>query len=286
MTQLAGLILAAGVSSRMGAFKPMLPVDGQTMIRRVADMMRRAGADPILVVTGYRGEALERHLEGLNIRFIRNERYYSTQMLDSLVLGLERLGGETRRGLVSPADIPLVEDGRVFIFGGGHVAQALVPALAAVDFRCVVLEDREDFCRPELFPGVEETRLIQNDDPAAYQEMAHAVNPYGDGKAYYSRGLRGRYDPGPQGRPDGSGPCAEDAGQIYRRNRQPKKDGGGICQAEGDGLCRRRPGSDYYPHRSGHQGGDPGGDCRVHRRPAHSGAGGRLTHFPRKNEVL
>ena len=113
MTQLAGLILAAGVSSRMGAFKPMLPVDGETMIRRVADMMRRAGADPILVVTGYRGEVLERHLEGLNIRFIRNERYYSTQMLDSLVLGLERLEGETRRVLVSPADIPLVEDGTV-----------------------------------------------------------------------------------------------------------------------------------------------------------------------------
>lgn len=160
MTQLAGLILAAGVSSRMGAFKPMLPVDGQTMIRRVADMMRRAGADPILVVTGYRGEVLERHLEGLNIRFIRNERYYSTQMLDSLVLGLERLEGETRRVLVSPADIPLVEAGRVFIFGGGHVAQALVPALAAVDFRCAVLEDRADFCLRELFPGAEEVRHI------------------------------------------------------------------------------------------------------------------------------
>lgn len=63
----------------------------------------------------------------------------------------------------------LLPPGRVYIFGGGHVAQALVPALAAIDFRCVVLEDREAFCRPELFPGVEETRLIQNDDPAAYE---------------------------------------------------------------------------------------------------------------------
>lgn len=53
--------------------------------------------------------------------------------------------------------------GRVYIFGGGHVAQALVPALAAVDFRCVVLEDREDFCRPELFSGVEEIRLVAMD---------------------------------------------------------------------------------------------------------------------------
>lgn len=65
----------------------------------------------------------------------------------------------------------LIPPGRVFIFGGGHVAQALVPALAAVDFRCVVLEDREDFCRPELFPGAEETRLIQNDDPRAYGDI-------------------------------------------------------------------------------------------------------------------
>ena len=65
----------------------------------------------------------------------------------------------------------LIPPGRVFIFGGGHVAQALVPALAAVDFRCIVLEDREDFCHPDLFPGVEETRLIQNDDPKTYADI-------------------------------------------------------------------------------------------------------------------
>lgn len=57
----------------------------------------------------------------------------------------------------------LVRAGRVYIFGGGHVAQALVPVLTAVEFRCVVVEDREDFCRPVLFPGVEETRLVPMD---------------------------------------------------------------------------------------------------------------------------
>ena len=111
MAELAGLILAAGVSSRMGAFKPMLTVDGQTMVRRVADMMRRAGADPIAVVTGYHSQALERHLTG--VLFIRNELYYGTQMLDSLLLGLEGLPEDVRRVLVSPADIPLVEPGTV-----------------------------------------------------------------------------------------------------------------------------------------------------------------------------
>lgn len=56
----------------------------------------------------------------------------------------------------------LVQAGRVYIFGGGHVAQALVPVLAALDFRCVILEDRAVFCRPELFPGVEEINLVDS----------------------------------------------------------------------------------------------------------------------------
>lgn len=54
----------------------------------------------------------------------------------------------------------LASSGRVYIFGGGHVAQKLVPALAAVDFRCVVLEEREEFSRPALFPEAEEVRRI------------------------------------------------------------------------------------------------------------------------------
>lgn len=58
--------------------------------------------------------------------------------------------------------------GQVYIFGGGHVSQALVPVLAAVDFRCVVVEDREEFCKKELFPGVEEVLLVENDNLEKY----------------------------------------------------------------------------------------------------------------------
>lgn len=54
----------------------------------------------------------------------------------------------------------LTQPGRVYIFGGGHVAQALVPALSAVDFSCVILEDREEFCKPELFPKADRVMKI------------------------------------------------------------------------------------------------------------------------------
>lgn len=55
---------------------------------------------------------------------------------------------------------PLVRPGKVYIFGGGHVARALVPVLTAVEFRCVVLEDRPEFCDPGLFPDAAEVRLV------------------------------------------------------------------------------------------------------------------------------
>ena len=56
----------------------------------------------------------------------------------------------------------LLQPGRVYVFGGGHIAQALVPVLLGADFTCVVLDDRPDFAAPARFPGAE-TRLI---DPA------------------------------------------------------------------------------------------------------------------------
>ena len=66
--------------------------------------------------------------------------------------------------------------GKVYIFGGGHVAQELVPVLNHVGFRCVVMDDREEFTKKELFPGAEEVicgdlqniggyLTIGNDDP-------------------------------------------------------------------------------------------------------------------------
>ncbi len=53
--------------------------------------------------------------------------------------------------------IPVVRAGRTYIFGGGHVSQALVPVLADLGFRPVVYDDRPEFANPALFPGAERT---------------------------------------------------------------------------------------------------------------------------------
>ena len=49
--------------------------------------------------------------------------------------------------------------GKVYMFGGGHVAQELVPVLSHVGFACVVMDDREEFSKPELFPGARQVIL-------------------------------------------------------------------------------------------------------------------------------
>ena len=56
---------------------------------------------------------------------------------------------------------PLTGRGYVCIFGGGHVAQALVPVLAPLSFKCLVFEDREEFCKKERFLGV--SRVVHGD---------------------------------------------------------------------------------------------------------------------------
>lgn len=50
----------------------------------------------------------------------------------------------------------LVSAGKVYIFGGGHVSQALVPVLKNLDFYCVVVDDRSHFLTKELFPKADE----------------------------------------------------------------------------------------------------------------------------------
>lgn len=51
---------------------------------------------------------------------------------------------------------PLMRAGRVYLFGGGHVGQALVPVLASVDFRVTVYDNRKELANGNFFPQAEE----------------------------------------------------------------------------------------------------------------------------------
>lgn len=108
MGELAAIILAAGMSSRMREFKPLLELGEKTIVSRVVRLATELGAKPVIVVTGRRARDIEAHLAEENVIFVRNERYETTQMLDSLLLGFSKIPLECGRVLIMPADIPLV----------------------------------------------------------------------------------------------------------------------------------------------------------------------------------
>ncbi len=49
----------------------------------------------------------------------------------------------------------------VYIFGGGHIAQALVPGLVKTGFRCHVFDDREEYAAAQVFPQAVEVAKVE-----------------------------------------------------------------------------------------------------------------------------
>ncbi len=105
--KVGAVITAAGMSSRMGEFKPMLSIGSISVAQRVIATLQQSGVSQIVVVTGYNAEVLERHLAKSGVIFLRNENYKDTEMFDSACIGLRYLRKKCSRILFTPVDIPL-----------------------------------------------------------------------------------------------------------------------------------------------------------------------------------
>lgn len=75
----AGIILAAGGSTRFGQPKQLLDWRGQPFVRAVARTALESGLAPVIVVTGAHADQVETALAGLNIRIIQNDDWASGQ---------------------------------------------------------------------------------------------------------------------------------------------------------------------------------------------------------------
>ena len=83
------VIVAAGMSSRMGDFKPMLKMGSISIVQRIIANFQHADVFPIVVVTGFRADELEKHISKLGVISVRNNSYEETEMFDSAKLGFD-----------------------------------------------------------------------------------------------------------------------------------------------------------------------------------------------------
>ena len=140
---LAGLISAAGLSSRMGAFKPLLPFGEGTIISRCVENMRLAGAEKVLIVTGHRADEIKAQSALRGCSFVHNPGYAENQMFDSLCIGLKELEGKCSRVIISPVDVPAVkaETVRALIGGKADVVRPLYEGRSGhpivLDAKCI-----------------------------------------------------------------------------------------------------------------------------------------------------
>ncbi|MCM3900630.1 MAG: nucleotidyltransferase family protein [Pyrinomonadaceae bacterium] len=107
MSEVTAILLAAGRSQRMGAFKPLLPFGKTTVIRSCIQNLREAGVEDIVVVLGHREEELRQSVGDLHLEFSVNPDSTS-EMSASIACGLRELPRETRAALIALTDQPAV----------------------------------------------------------------------------------------------------------------------------------------------------------------------------------
>ena len=106
--RIAGLLLAAGSSRRMGArHKLLVPIEGEAMVARAARMLCGAGLAEVVVVTGHRAEDVRAALTGLDVRFVHNPDH-ELGLASSLATGVRALGPEVDGVVVALGDMPWV----------------------------------------------------------------------------------------------------------------------------------------------------------------------------------
>ena len=105
MSQVAAILLAAGESTRMGAFKPLLPFGNKTVIECCIDYLREGGVETIVVVLGHRAEDIRKKLTGVTFAFNSDP---TSEMGASIAAGVQQLPAIIQATLIALSDHPAV----------------------------------------------------------------------------------------------------------------------------------------------------------------------------------
>jgi molybdenum cofactor cytidylyltransferase len=105
--KVAGIVLAAGASTRMGRNKLLLRVAGETLVRRAVRVAGEAGLDPVVVVTGHARERIEQEIADMDCTPVFNADH-GAGIQTSAASGVAGVAGTCDAAVVMLADMPFV----------------------------------------------------------------------------------------------------------------------------------------------------------------------------------
>ncbi len=107
--KIGAVVLAAGMSTRMGQPKLALPWGNRTVIGQVVAQLIASGVDEIHVVAGGDRDIVAQALQGYPVELIDNLKYANGEMLDSFQAGLKHTGSDLQAILVVLGDQPQIQ---------------------------------------------------------------------------------------------------------------------------------------------------------------------------------
>lgn len=108
----SAIILAAGLSTRIKGFKPLLRIGEKTLVEHTIELFRSAGIDEIVTVVGHGSAKLIPVVKAASSRHVINDQYYAG-MYSSIQQGVKALRHPCDAFFLLPVDIPLVRPSTV-----------------------------------------------------------------------------------------------------------------------------------------------------------------------------
>jgi len=130
----AGIVLAAGRSTRMGGPNKLLEeINGKALVRMATEHALASRARPVIVVTGHQKERVERALSGLPVTFVHNPDF-AEGLSTSLKAGIAAVPAEMDGAVVCLGDMPQVSaaliDRLITVFDPERGALVAIPTIA------------------------------------------------------------------------------------------------------------------------------------------------------------
>jgi len=107
------LITAAGMSKRMGEPKQLKKIGEYTFLQHILRRFSLIHPEEIVVITGYHAEETKASVKEYPVTFLHNNNFATTQMFDSVKIGLQYLKDRCDRFFFTPVDVPLFDENKL-----------------------------------------------------------------------------------------------------------------------------------------------------------------------------